>query len=151
MNKEYYEYESVPAQDKFYTFTSVGAEGKTIEKVVAFQKMHLMLYNLALADYDRNSDSYSDDTNSNNFDLGKIFATIFRIGYSFLEENPHLSVYIEGNSPIKKRLYQRIIKNNLSELQNNYEVFGVMDTEDIEPFVQGKEYNAFVIRKKQTS
>ncbi|TAE18172.1 MAG: hypothetical protein EAZ95_05065 [Bacteroidetes bacterium] len=134
--------------EKAYHFTSIGENGKSIEKVVAFQQMNMLLYNLALADYDVENDDYDDNANSNNYDMSKVFATIFRIVRDFLEEYPHYHIYIEGNSPIKKRLYQRIIKGNLISLQNNYSILGVISSEAFEKFTPENEYNGFIIHKK---
>lgn len=148
MEKEHYKYEKLTNNTLFYQFVSIGETGKQINKIVAFQQMSILVYNVALVDYDALTDSYSDDNNSNNFDLGKIFATLFRIVRDFLNENPLLSVYIEGNSLIKQKLYQRILRNNIEDLKNDYVLLGSVDGIKVEPFDTSKDYIGFIIQHK---
>lgn len=148
MDKEHYQYTKVQEDEAMYmySFFSIGQQG-AIEKVVAFQDMGLLTYNVALADYDRANNIFSDMSNSNNFDLLRLFATIFKISDDFLAKNPFYSLYIKGNTPAKMKLYHRIVKNNLSDLQNKFIVLGVHGAKS-ELFDVSKEYEYFLIRLK---
>lgn len=149
MDKEHYNYTKLQqdAEETMYSFFSVGQQG-TIEKFVAFQNMGLLTYNVALADYDRTNDTFLDMSNSNNFDLVRLFATIFRIADEFLAQNPYCSLHIKGNTPTKEKLYHRIIKHNLFDLQNKFLVLGVDKTGASHLFNPSNEYDYFIIRLK---
>ncbi len=150
MDKEHYQYTKVQEDEAecMYSFFSIGQQG-IIEKVVAFQDMGLLTYNVALADYNREDNTFSDMSNSNNFDMLRLFATIFRISDDFLAKNHFYSLYVKGNTPTKMKLYHRIIKNNLSDLQNKFLVLGVYNGKS-EFFDASKEYEYFIIRLKIT-
>lgn len=148
MDKKSYPFQKIVSEEYYYTFMSIGDKGN-IQKVVAFQPMNLLLYNVALLDYDSASGEFSDDSASNNYDLGMVFATIFQIVEDFLSNNVHYSVYIKANTEIKNKLYYRIIKNNLKALETKYLILGVRN-DDIENFdsTNKTQYEAFIIRLK---
>jgi hypothetical protein len=148
MDKEHYQYSKIQEEgiECMYSFFSIGQQG-SIEKIVAFQDMGLLTYNVALADYDRATNTFSDISNSNNFDLLRLFATIFKIANEFLIKNPFCSLYIQGNTPAKMKLYHRIIKNNLIDLENKCIVLGVYEGKPM-PFDGSQEYDYFLIRTK---
>lgn len=147
MDREYYQYQKIPDKAMFYYFISKNDKGREITKVVAFQQMNILVYNMALVDYDEENDMYLDDNVSNNFDISKIFATIFRIIRDFIDENPLFSVYISGNSDLKQQLYHRILKNNLISLQNDYVILGVVDEMQVKIFDTTNNYIGFIIQK----
>jgi hypothetical protein len=148
MHKTSYPFQKIVGEEYYYTFMSIGDKGN-IQKVIAFQPMNLLLYNVALLDYDLASGEFSDDSASNNYDLGMVFATIFQIVEDFLSNNVHYSVYIKANTEIKNKLYYRIIKNNLKALATKYLILGV-NNDDIEHFdsTHKTQYEAFIIRLK---
>ncbi len=148
MEKEsyYYSQAQINSENTLYSFFSVG--NYTIEKIVAFQYMGFLTYNVALADFDKEKNEYSDMSNSNNFDLLKLFATIFKIITNFLNEYPHSSLHIQGNTEIKKKLYQRIVKNNWEDLQNKFIILGVNEGVKAEIFNPNTLYDFLIIRLK---
>ncbi|TAE76606.1 MAG: hypothetical protein EAZ85_00005 [Bacteroidetes bacterium] len=129
-----------------YSFESVGLQ--TITKIVEFQPITYSIYNLAFGDFDEINQNYDDEIRSNNQDIHKIFATIFQICNHFFIQNTDKAIYLEGNTPLKQKLYQRIIKNNLSDLENNFIIFGVIG-EEYEILDFSKIYDAFVIKLKK--
>ncbi len=145
MKQPYYPFEASKEGILKYSFESQGI--KIITKVVEFQPITESIYNLAFGDFDENTKEYYDDVRSNNNDIRKVFATIFQISNHFFVQNPNKAIYLEGNTPTKQKLYQRIIKNNIADLENNFILFGVIG-EEFESLDFTKNYDAFIIKLK---
>jgi hypothetical protein len=146
MNQEGYSFVN-NAHTTIYTFVSVGEKG-TFSKVVIFQSLYQNLYNLILADYDIVTNNFDDKNITNNGDIVKILATVIKIIQDFTAQNPDAFVYIEGNTPLKQRLYNRIVTRNLPEIQAHYTVSGVLPNGNKEPFLPDTPYIAFILEPK---
>jgi hypothetical protein len=151
MNKKPYEFKRKILTDNpdfyAYTFVSVGKQGE-IAKLVAFQPVSDETYNLALVDYDETTETYDDETTTNNGDMGRVLATTWAIMLYFLQTFPQKSVWINGNTDTKKKLYNRLVANNLYELQVLYEVYGLTNQVVLENFELNKEYFMILIQPK---
>ncbi len=145
MKQPFYQFILINENILRYSFESQGT--KIITKVVEFQPITELVYNLAFGDFDENTREYYDDVRSNNNDIRKVFATIFQVCDDFFIQNPNKAIYLEGNTPIKQKLYQRIIKNNILDLENNFTIFGVIN-EKSEYIDFTKNYEAFIIKLK---
>ena len=148
MNRESYTYENHEKDLLVYAFESIGKQG-TIKKMVYFQEISPSFYNLAMGDYLGENDIPIDDMRvSDNGDMPKVFATIAKIIAHFLHENPPYTVFIEGNTPIKKALYQRIITNNRKDLIAIFDLFGVDSLGKAQNFDTTVPYEALLIKAK---
>jgi hypothetical protein len=145
MNKESYTY-TIDNESFSYTFVSKGVQGEIL-KVVEFQAINPHIYNLLLANYEAEGNYLDDFGVSNNGDIVKILATVFKIVAHFLENNPKKLVYIEANTEVKHKLYTRVIRNNLEQIRTIYQIFGVLENDDFETFRKESTYTAFIIRK----
>jgi hypothetical protein len=147
MNRDFYSFSLAQPNEKdyYYFFTSIGSKG-SILKLTAFQHIKDNLYNMALLDYDMEQDEGSDSVVSNNRDMPKVFATVAHILFDFLDKLPNISVLVEANSEIKRKLYNRIIKNQLKDLPKQYEILGILDNNETEIFAEG-DYQAVIIQK----
>ena len=122
MNQPTYNVEYVPDKDQ-YIFESIGTNG-SIFKVVIFSEIEDNVYNLGFGDYDLMTNEIDDKIVSDNGDMVKVIATIVRIALRFFAENPMTYIYIEGSTPLRTQLYNRIINRNYDYLINLYEIHG---------------------------
>jgi hypothetical protein len=144
MNKESYTLFS--PEENIYYFESKGANGLII-KAVFFNEYEPNVYNMALMDYDISLDQYSDMSSSNNGDMSKVLTTVAEIVHDYLQHNPINIVYFEGNTALKNKLYNRIIKNNYEFFANFYEIRGKKG--DSQEFYSiDCQYDGFYIYKK---
>ena len=128
--------------DKYvFTFVSVGKNGKII-KAIIFQNIEPMVFNLVLADYNPISHLFDDFSVSNNNDISKVMATVFKAIVFFLNSQPQASIYVEGNTQQKNILYNRIFKNYYSIISAKYNVKGQNEF-DVEEYIVGKNYKSF--------
>jgi hypothetical protein len=142
-------YEFVPNEDnEVYIFFSSGFKG-IITKVVMFEKLNIPYsYNLMFGDYKENSISVDDLTTTNNGDTVKVLATVIQIIRDFFTKYPKAEIQIEGSTEIRTRLYQKILRNNLEEIQKDFIVYGVKNDNLVEIFQLTGLYIQFKIRKK---
>jgi hypothetical protein len=148
MNKESYifiDQNSIKSFD--YLFVSVGKNGY-ITKGVRFVQLYETLYNLILGDYDEKLELLDDMVVSDNGDMPKVIATVFKIINDFLVKNPLNMIYIQANTVLKQKLYTRIIRNNHQDIVNTFNVMGILRTQEAEIFESTKEYIAFLITLK---
>lgn len=146
MNRESYDFEKHEDSTYAYAFLSVGAQG-TITKVVYFQEISQKIYNLAMGDATDDADKPIDDMKvSNNGDMPKVMATIAQIMVKFLELKPHVSILVEGNTPTKKALYQRIVTNNIQDLAPLFVILGIDAEGNILSFDSQTPYEALIIK-----
>ena len=147
MNTEIYEY-AINNNNLFYGFYSVGEKG-IISKVVIFQKVARNHFNLAFGDYNELKDEISDTSITNNGDTIKVLGTVIQIILAFFKSYPYAILDITGSTPTRMKLYQRIIKNNKTEIETEFSLLAFKES-DYEPqlpdFLQ--EYQAFQITKK---
>lgn len=93
-----------------YTFISEGISGKVL-KAVVFQEVDDFSYNLALLDYDNVLNTWSDMSNTNNYDISRTMKTVLVILLDFLERNHNAIIIVKANSDTKRLLYNRIFRN----------------------------------------
>jgi hypothetical protein len=146
MKQKYYKYLS-DEECLWFEFESV-SEQKTVKKVIVYSPFqdNSDVFNLGLVDALEDG-SYSDKTVTNNDDMAKVMATVIRTLLRFFEKYPTKMVYIEGSTDERTRLYRIIISRELSEIEQIFTVYGVLDSIS-EPFQKNQNYNAFVIALK---
>lgn len=131
----------------WFEFKSI-SEKKTVKKIVIFSPIgeDSYLYNLTLVDAFTDG-SYNDSSITNNEDMPKVIATVIQILCSFFKKYPHKSVYIEGSSPSRTRLYRIIIAKELSEIEKVFGIYGVIN-DSLEDFEKNKNYTGLIINLK---
>ncbi len=139
-----YKVEYLP-DDDHYIFESIGKNG-SIYKIIIFTEVQRGVFNFGFGDYDPKTYRIDDKNVSDNGDMVKVLATVIGVMFSFLSENPFVSIAIKGSTPLRTQLYHRIIGNYHDELKDSYEIFGfTKNTYKI--FQKNKSYESFLIRK----
>ncbi len=130
-----------------YQFTSIGSNG-LIEKIVQFTKINdnPVVYNLALGDYNAIAGKIDDEVVSNNKDTEVVFATIASIVVDFCNSHQGASIFVEGNTAAKRRLYQIMISKHLIEIEKNFLIYGFINETTVEFFIKNKLYRAILVK-----
>jgi hypothetical protein len=148
MNQPKYLYKSEELL-KIYEFVSIGRMG-SIKKIVEFTETGTEnVYNLAFGDYNDETKSIDDLSITNNGDSFKVLATVASTVYAFLEKYPDSWIFATGSTTVRTRLYRMGISNNLAEIKQDLEVYGLpISGNNWEEFIVGEDYEAFLITKK---
>ncbi|WP_064197927.1 MULTISPECIES: DUF6934 family protein [Emticicia] len=129
-----------------YEFVSV-SQDKAVQKVVLFtQTDSPLIFNLALLDVLENG-KMSDVSVTNNDDLRTVLATVIKIIEDFLNKNQDRFVVFRGSDDRRQRLYRIVIGRELELLQQNFQIWGVVDNE-LTIFELNKEMDFYLIGKK---
>ena len=132
----------------YYEFTSEGPKGN-VKKIVEYTPTSFEnVYNLAFGDYDEESDGINDKSVTNNGDSQKVLATVASTVYAFTGRYPNALVHATGSTSVRTRLYRMGITTNLTEIANDFLVFGLKEDE-WEEFIVGEDYEAFLITRKK--
>ncbi len=146
IDKEVYK---LSTKNDFYgfEFVSEGTKGK-IEKVIIFGETPVEnLYNLGFGDKDILTGEIDDLAVSDNGDTDKVLATVVDAVLLFTEKYPHFSVFAEGSTPSRTRLYRMGIQRYWEEIENLFEVWGFFQ-EEWEEFIPNRNYQAFLVKRK---
>lgn len=133
-------------QQKFYSY---GPRGK-IMKAVRFQyrpDVGQNVFNLLFGDYDVNTDEIDDSAISNNGDYRKLLKTVALEVQKFVNLYPRAIILIRGSTAARCRLYQMGIASALTEIKEQYEVWGRLAYK-WSPFEKGVNYEEFLVFKK---
>jgi len=132
----------------FYEFNSEGPKG-LIKKIVEYTATSTEnVYNLGFGDYDETTQRINDLSITNNGDSLKILATVASTVYAFTEKYPKAWIFATGSTAARTRLYRMGITNNLVEISADFVVFGYNEEGIWEEFIIGKNYEAFLLTKK---
>ncbi|MEO6282780.1 MAG: hypothetical protein ABIN80_03045 [Dyadobacter sp.] len=146
MNEHSYPF-TLSRREFCYEFVSVSAE-KEVKKVVKLSQTNLPnVYNLALFD-ELDTGKLCDMAESNNNDLKTILATVIKIIEDFLDRSPKCFVAFRGSDQRRQRLYRIVIARELSEIIENFEVFGGIETQ-IFLFKPNVDYEFYLISKHE--
>lgn len=143
MNKESYPFQLVEVRT-IYEFESQ-SDTKTIQKLIEFLLVDSgsQIFNVALVDVLPDG-TVSDRVVSNNSDMPKVLSTVFKAIHTFLLQNTHAKVHIEGSTPSRTRLYQMAISKFLTEIEQTFTIFGYTGN-SVEYFEKDKNYTSFLI------
>lgn len=158
-----------------YLFESAGQ--KTLIKAVQYSGFKInggqIIYNLGFGDYDFETKSISDQQNSNNGDMRRVFNTVLNTVPKFFKDNPGLPIYVQGsdssdlfeeecrNSCFKKcsvcknknrriRAYTYFVNKNFEELSKEYIFFGFDENKkSFVQYVPKNKYIAVLVYKKK--
>jgi hypothetical protein len=129
----------------YYFFTCDSKKGEML-KCVRFDEITSSgFFNLALVDFTEEN-KWSDKNRTAHKNGETILRTIASIVQDFLDNNSHLTIYIESNTPAKQRLYNQVITTNLHNFSNNYQILGVVGNKT-ELFKKNSLYDSFLIKK----
>ena len=131
MQLEKYDVRTTENRNRF-EFASVGRNG-SILKVVEFTPLveDELIYNLGFGDVDPLTCSWDDKAITNNGDRNKLLVTVAALVVSFLDEHPTVTVYAEGSTPTRNKLYQRTIDRFWEEISESYDVKGYTESGDL--------------------
>ena len=132
----------------FYEFTSVGPNGN-VKKIVEYTATSIEnVYNLAFGDFDEALDGINDRSVTNNGDSQKVLATVASTVYAFTGKYPDAWIHATGSTAVRTRLYRMGITNNIAEITEDFNVYGLIGDE-WEEFIIGEDYEAFLITRKK--
>jgi hypothetical protein len=140
-----YELEAEDSLEVF-EFISAGDKGEIV-KIVQFLQISDNLYNLGFGDKNLETGEISDIIVSNNGDSRKVLATVAASVYAFTGKYPNAFVFATGSTKARTRLYRIGISNNLDEILQNFEVFGLMNGK-LKNFRKGENYQGFFVKRK---
>lgn len=117
MNKEQYPY-LTNANKVSFEFVSYGPKGM-IRKEVRYTARDNgdFIFNLGFGDLNEKTDELDDFSISNNGDKEKVLATVAATVLEFTENFPQAFVYAKGSTPVRTRLYQIAIMQNLQQIE----------------------------------
>lgn len=118
-------------------------DGRKISKVVEYVEVEEQIYNLAFGDIDENGE-LDDLSVSANRDMEKVLATVVQTIFVFFEMNPETTLFFQGSTPARTRLYQIVITKAKANWAEDFVIHGICD-EQVEPFESNKPYTAFLI------
>lgn len=107
-------------------------------------------YNLGFGAWDPGSFTVDDIVELRNGDSEQILATIVDTALDFLESNPFASLYAEGSTRARTRLYQREIAKHLHFIPRNIRIYGLVKENDVGfiEFRTGVNFDAFLLSVK---
>ena len=130
-----------------YEFISDGPKGEIV-KLVKYTKVGIgNTYNLGFGDKIGDTDEFDDMIVTDNSDGLKVLSTVAGTIYSFTDAYPKSMVFAVGSTPSRTRLYRIGISNNLSEIKEDFNVFGYLKNQWT-PFEKNQNYEAFLIVRK---
>jgi hypothetical protein len=138
------------SSDRLFTFEfiSEGPKG-LIHKLVRYQPTNLKdIYNLAFGDKDHSTGDIDDKVISNNGDSEKVLASVVSSVYAFTDKYPDSWIYATGSTKARTRLYRIGISKFLSEVTDDFDVFGEKN-DDWESFNKNIEYEGFLVKRKR--
>lgn len=130
-----------------YTFVSEGSKGN-IKKVVVYTRISQGIYNLAFGDLDEEKQCLIDSSRTNNGDRDKVLRTVAATVIDFLNHYPGSSIFIQGESPSKTRLYQMGIRAYILIVEELFDIYGFAQGK-WETMKTGKNYEAFFLKPKE--
>jgi hypothetical protein len=129
-----------------FEFISVGDKGEIV-KIVQFLQISDNLYNLGFGDKNLETGEISDIIVSNNGDSRKVLATVAASIYAFTSKNQNAFVFATGSTKARTRLYRIGIANNLDEILQDFDVFGLL-SDELETFRKGVDYQGFFVKRR---
>jgi hypothetical protein len=149
MNLERYDYKNSKSFLN-YEFYSEGPKG-VIKKVIRFMPATVgsySYYNLAFGDWNESENTIADFIVSNNHDAEKVLATIASAVLDFTDRYPNVMIYAEGSTASRTRLYQMALNKYWNEIDTVIEIYGLIEGEGFQLFERGRNYGAFVVKRK---
>ncbi len=136
-------------EDKnWFWFESIGLKG-TITKAVVFEELpEPNRFNLGMGDYNETKGEVDDINFTNNGDARKVFATIGEIVKAYTSLHPEREIFITGNTIGKKDIYSIMVSAFLTEINNEFNIWGANVGGEYETFRKDKIYDAILVKRK---
>jgi hypothetical protein len=131
----------------FFDFVSDGPNGKITKLVEYIETGMKGVYNLGFGDKDLLTGHINDVVVTNNGDSKKVLATVASTVFAFLSRYPDAWIYATGSCKARTRLYRIGISNNLTEILQSFDVYGLVNNVWYN-FERNTEYEAFLITRK---
>ncbi|MCX6213174.1 hypothetical protein [Spirosoma sp.] len=135
-----------------FTFDSVSSQN-VIHKAIEFSPFpaNAIFYNLALLDVDEDGTT-NDLAISNNQDMNRVIATVFKAMRAFFEKHPNKLVYFKGSDEtgIRTRLYRALISRELEQASEMFAIYGQLTEDTYEEFAPNRPYIAFIFQLKHS-
>ncbi|MCE7065468.1 DUF6934 family protein [Dyadobacter sp. CY326] len=146
MNEPFYDFTVLDEAHRF-DFLSIGRTA--IHKAIFYFKTEIPdFYNLVLAETDPDGELNIYSV-SNNGDMKFILSTVYKTMMRFLDLHPNAVICFSGSTLARTRLYRTAISLNLKDLQENFDIYGVLQEEKYpEVFCKNKNYKGFFICRK---
>lgn len=146
MDQLYYDVKEFQEGHRF-EYLSIGQT--IIHKAIVFHEMKIpFLYSLTLGDIGSNG-LVSFESRSNNGDMARSLATVYRTVEQFLTNNPRALIAFNGNTASKTRLYQMVISKYLDQFSERYLIWGIRSDDDQrESFRRNQQYSGFFVTNK---
>lgn len=140
---------ALDADDEFmvFEFISTGPRGEISKLIQYSQTEKKNIYNLGFGDKDLETGSFDDQVISNNGDSQKILATVAETVYTFTEKYPGAGIFATGSTRARTRLYRIGITNNLAEILDDFELYGLKDGM-WEEFRKSVVYQTFLVKRR---
>ena len=130
-----------------FEFVSIGIKGRIIKLVQYTPTNYKDLYNLGFGDKNAQTGEIDDNVISNNGDSEKVLATVVSTLYAFTDKHQDAMIYATGSSKSRTRLYRMGITKYLSEIENDFVIYGETEI-GWEIFKKNIEYDAFLVTRK---
>jgi hypothetical protein len=130
-----------------FKFVSEGPKGKVEKKIVYTKLSNPDIYGLGFGDKILPGADIDDLNITNNGDMKKILATVASTLLVFTDWFPCASIFAEGSTKARNRLYRMAISNNYDLIRADFEIFGRINKK-WQRFERNKEYEAFLARRK---
>jgi hypothetical protein len=132
-----------------FEFVSEGTKG-SILKLIIYSETHLHnFYNLGFGDKDEATGQIDDEVVTNNGDSEKVLATVASSLYTFTDKFPDAMVFATGSTKARTRLYRIGISNNIKEIMEDFEVFGLVGEGEWQSFQKEVDFGAFLVKRKK--
>lgn len=133
-----------------YRFDSI-SDQLIIHKAIEFSPFpsNAIFYNLALLDIEEGGTA-NDLAVSNNQDMNRVIATVFKAILLFFEKYPNKLVYFKGSDEtgLRTRLYRVLISRELEKVNKMFAVYGQLTEDTYEEFIPNRPYIAFIFQLK---
>lgn len=146
MKYDRYEVKAEPCL-MFFDFVSEGPKGKITKLVEYIETGVKNVFNLAFGDKDHLTGRINDVVITDNGDSKKVLATVASTVFAFMSKYPDAWVYATGSCKARTRLYRMGISNNLAEILQSFDVYGLVNNAWFN-FERNTEYEAFLIKRK---
>jgi len=129
-----------------FQFQSIGKRG-IFEKIISLTPLSANIYNLALLDYNLNTQEHSDILITDNGDMPKVLVTVMAVVKNYLNIHADKKIYFEGSTPARTRLYQISIGKVYESLKFDFNIYGLENGSwyNFEPNIN---FEGFLIEKK---
>ena len=131
-----------------FEFVSEGPKGLVRKRVHYQETKEIDTYNLALGDVNNETNKVDYKIVTDNKDVEKVLATVAKTVFIFMDNFPQARIYAQGGNAARTRLYRMGISNNLEEIKEQFNVYGLLEGIGWVLFEKDVNYLAFTLKLK---